>query len=193
MAISKLLKQYLGDSVRFAGGNKNLCNEIECAVSKQDNPVVVYVDVSPDNPEVVDKYIELRAEYQSEDIHIVLIPCIEYCALRVIERCILLGGKVEYNEVVTGVMQGVLLDKNKEVYGSYKNWSSFEQFCKIVLTQQVMQCVQNVNVENGCSVKGKFYMGDCNCDERYTKNCKKKCTVWSKYCMLVKGAWGTSL
>ena len=41
MAISNLLKRYLEDAVQFAGGNKNLCNEIENAINKQDNPVVV--------------------------------------------------------------------------------------------------------------------------------------------------------
>lgn len=131
-------------------------------------------------------YIDLRAAYQSENVHIVPIPCMEYCALCVMEKCITLRGRKECDAVVMGVINGRLSDQEKEFYRSYKNWSSFERFCKFALSQQVMQCVHNVNVEGGYGVKGKFYMEDCNCDERYTKNCKEKHTLWDKYCMFMR-------
>lgn len=186
MAISSLLKRYLNDSVCFTGGNGNLCEEIERAIVRQDQPIVVYIDVVPDNPEIIDKYIDLRAAYQSEDVHIVAIPCIEYCALCVIEKCILLRGREECDAVIMGVINKNLSDKEINFYRSYKSWNSFERFCKFALSQQVMQCVQNVNVEGGYGVRGKFYMEDCDCDERYTRNCKEKHTLQNKYCMLVE-------
>lgn len=162
VASSLLIKQaYLQEVpyIHFAGGNRKIQKCVEAIES--DEPIVVFLDVVPDNKELVELYKSLTLYFKNHG-NVVIMPVLsmEYCILKAFEndsrdeavRTVIDVGRYRDTQVYKTVLRG--------------SCKSFERFCKKVLSLKTKKCMRNGQVGSLLSGQGLFYLEDCLCQDK---------------------------
>lgn len=154
--LSVLLKRYLKDNVCFASGNR----ELEKVIMKYMNneKIVCFIDYVYDNPETLKLYSKLLY-YYGDSITIVRIPCIELYAYLLLRNYKIKQEFINAKDDILLYCIGLLKDMPKYKY----NYNSFEKYIKS-LTEIRPSCI---NTSSSSNNKGKFYISDCNCGDKY--------------------------
>lgn len=161
MTVSNLIIKLFGiDNCIFTNTNTQLLNEYA-----KNSDSIVFVDVSPDNPQTITIYNELMA-YDSSRVY--PYPCIEFCVIFMLFM-------YEYNITKELPNKMLRLLNGEKVYDQ----SSLEKFCKQELNNSYKKCLRNITVGTN-SIFGKFYITDCECPVEYSKNCKGNITILEK-------------
>lgn len=180
---SKLLINSLGgDSIKFSSGASRLSKDADQYLEQGFN-VIMFPDVSLDNPKTVDNYYDLINKYiKNSNIIIVPIPCIEFFILKMLYKLQIDNNKFHsskdkpYNNLIDVIRDAVIVyDYNKlrgiNTFGI--TWAkSFETLCKSILgVLGGRTCLSN-KIESGSNnYNGKFYLENCKCDVHKSSGC----------------------
>ncbi len=151
VSITNLLKHcYLPDCVRFAGGNRNVCNYVSSLSSNDIG--IIYFDVVPDNYNTIRQYNKTKRFIEGlERFDIIPIPCIEYFVI-----------KAFCNDIDIGE---IYLSDYRNIYPRYRgrrlNINSFEKYCKSL-------------IDNYSNCFGdKYLINNCRCSKCKSSNLDK--------------------
>lgn len=179
---SRLLRSsYNGHNIFFSDGCYNVLDK---AITIKEPGDIIYIlyDLSPNNIKTVKGYEELiKVIFQNEytDIFVLPIICIEYYVCRFMLNLNALTTTKLNEELVDRIVKDfdwqALSDKWK---GDKFVGSSLEHAYKYIINNTGSLCMLNRvecrrnNNRDGVSIKGKFYLEDCNCSRIY---CRSKC------------------
>lgn len=180
---SRLLSScYYGSNIVFSGGASQL--SIKIFEKLQEDDVMVFVDVVPNNEYTVSTYRKLKRLYRTEirDGHLIVVPiiCVEYVILKMLSN---------YGDCITNniYVQNLVCNFNyrkliNTVDINQIQLHSLEKLLKYALSdvcsKTKQRCLSNsfeyIN-DSGLlsrkqkSVSGIFYEKDCNCERIYCR------------------------
>lgn len=155
-------------------GNGNIKNTVVRLLTETKEKIVVFLDMSPGNREIVNIYHYLKMLSRREEWRLIVLPvmCREYYFIRSL-----------INEPVFESRAGIEACVNKQPYfdselietdADRKFCRNFEKFCKLILIKNVIDCVRHSrNMEKSNRLYGYYYEKDCVCPER-KPSCKEK-------------------
>lgn len=167
-----------GVKVIGACGYLNIENVINNIVGSES--IIVYMDVVPDNPEIVMKYNELRLMYRKRNLLIVPIPCSEYYLIK--KLC----DPLDKNVSIAINREDY---RHTEIVMRYGFCKSFEKYCKKVLNNLAKECAKHHDICIGTDLpewqlmQTAYYRLEC----AECINCEKEDTLDDKISQLLKG------
>lgn len=181
--ISILFKNcYLGNNFHFSGGNNKIAQKIkEVYRSNKDDDIIVYFDVSPNNPITINKFNNLCTScidrYRGK-VKVIPIPCIEYIVLDMLDFYdLLLYDNSLYISLWSHIHSFSL---NKEDFMSLLvslslSTSTLETVLKSILNNHSLSCLHNR------ASLGDFYSKDCTCISTCNNFCSLSLSKKAEY------------
>lgn len=129
-------------SIFFSGGNGNLCSVAKKLLNAhKSESLVVYMDLIPNNQNVVAVYDSLRVLCKSYPDRMVIIPlvCAEYYYLRSLPYSSLALDLVLYKHCVSKIPYWDLPQLKSGVHKP-KSYASFEKLCKLICDSYLLKC-----------------------------------------------------
>lgn len=153
----------VSDNFIYTNGHGNLYAEAKKQLELDSEIIVVFIDMPPDNPEIVHSYNHLCTLARNEDrLAVIPIVCSEYYIASMVFRY--------YPELVINneILQACLdvsywgeLPLNEQDKRFCRN---FENFCKVAVKKSFISCVASTDT---------FYTRDCLCDT-FLSMCKSE-------------------
>ena len=164
------------DNFHYTKGNSKIITYITNTF-KPEEEITVFIDMPPGNPDVVTIYRkigELTREYTNLMVYPFL--CMEYYFLQFIKDSHLVTMRQWVDVCLSfGLISETnppILESEKEV----KNYTTYENFCKLVARKALAQCARIGALSNDEDRTRPFFTEDCLCKTGFVNS---QCRHWS--------------
>lgn len=150
----------------YANGCGNLAAVLDKTLADHpEEQILVFMDMVPDNRELVPIYKNLRHRYYTSNGRAIVLPivCSEYYFIRSIQNSRVVTDKSSLT-ICTGIKpwkESALLESDADRMFC----KNFERFCKLFLLKAVKDCAKHSrgNAASENSSYGDYYTKDCRC------------------------------